>query len=220
MFGWFKRTDATPTVTAAEPPATPTVSMLEVYKSPQALANWVGDFLVDKMPWRNDLSLLPEEDTLVDLDIGPVERERFAKERSVLRVAGVALLILQQYKPGEFQDFLDVVAKRLATGLDDSANVSLYQKALVDYAHACQNKDESASAALYLQRVHCDSRHYLRLKQAGVGFTAVHAIMNAYEVARDQYFKTLTGFNYDNYMEFTQAAAARSEATAPVNAKL
>lgn len=197
VFGWLKRRRET-VPAAASADAAPT-RMKDVFESPQAVVDWLEEFVIRGMPWRNDASLLPDEETRRDLEITAVQCDRLMKEWSVLRIAGMCWLIREVCGEPFYQEVLRGIAARLAAsfGLPAEADSELGQ-AIDDYVAAAMAHEESRIQMHYMQRTYHDSRLYLRMLASGVGALAVGPIVNAYEAMRETYMKATTGFGWES----------------------
>jgi hypothetical protein len=188
--------------------------MKETFEDATLFTDWVDEYLIKSMPWRNDFHVLPDEAAQRDLNITFEQRERLVKEHSVLRIVGVLVLVHEKYGDERYQAMLNDIAGRLASALEleePNARFALGQ-ALDDYSRGTMAADSKAMSILYMRRVYDDSDHYLRMLHAGVGETAIIEISSSYEVIRDQYFNTVVGHSYETEVLLRDALAKAEEA--------
>lgn len=183
--------------------------MREVFEDAAMFTDWVDEYLIKRMPWRNDFNMLPDESTQRNLNITFEQRERLVKEHSVLRIVGVLVLVHEKYGNERYQWMLNEMAGRLAGALEfDEPNArGTLGQALDDYARSTMAGDSKTLSILYMRRVYDDSDHYVRMLHAGVGKTAVIEISGNYEVIRDQYFKGVVGHSYETDVLLKEAQA-------------
>jgi hypothetical protein len=77
--------------------------MKEAFEDATLFADWVDEYLIRSMPWRNDFDILPDEAAQRDLNITFEQRERLVKEHSVLRIVGVLVLVHERYGNERYQ---------------------------------------------------------------------------------------------------------------------
>jgi hypothetical protein len=201
VFKWLKNLGAasTPGPAGLAPARQQEPSMKEVFEDATLFTDWVDEYLIRSMPWRNDFDVLPDEAAQRNLNITFEQRERLVKEHSVLRIVGALVLVHERYGSERYQGMLSDIAGRLAGALEfDEPNAKgTLGHALDDYARGAMAGDFKALSILYMRRVYDDSDHYIRMLHAGIGKTAVIEISSSYEVIRDHYFKTVVGHSYE-----------------------
>jgi hypothetical protein len=212
MFNWLKRTTPATTQTITPQSSAPatdlTRSMKEVFASAEDLANWVGDFVIDKATWRGDFSLLPDEAAQRDLNITFAQKDRCVKEYSVLRLAGMVLYVRQQFDNAYSERFLSIVTTRLASdhGATTQADVLTLGQALDDYVKKCMQEDENDVGLQYMKRVYDDNDNFLRMRVAGIGTIALGFIETGFSVLRNVHYEAITGMSYDTHVALDKAA--------------
>lgn len=201
MFKWLKniRGASIPAPSHQVPVQQCLPSMKEVFADAALFTEWVDEYLIKHLPWRNNFDVLPDEEAQRDLNITFEQRERLVKEHSVLRIVGVLVFVHDTFGSQRYQRTLNDIAGRLTGALEfeePGAKGTLGQ-ALDDYSRAALAQDFKALSILYMRRVYDDSDHYMRMLHAGVGDTAVIEITGMYEVIRGQYFETVVGHSYE-----------------------
>ncbi|WP_371367559.1 hypothetical protein ACA097_27830 [Pseudomonas sp. QL9] len=182
----------------------------ELLADPAALADWVGQHFLKSRPWQNNLELLPDTSAQEALDITFAEKERFAKENSVLRIVGV-LMFMQQIESQDYSEkFLSYLAGELAAAINEP-RLEVGQ-ALTDYLRLCVAGDDARVATLYLERIHGQNPNYLRMKISGVGSTGPSTIADTYDIFRDAYWQFRTGYTYAEAMQKVAEAKKVAEA--------
>lgn len=213
MFKWLKNLSATSTSPPVPAELAPSLqrepTMKETFGETTLFTDWVDEYLIRNMPWRNDFHVLPDEAAQRDLNITFDQRERLVKEHSVLRIVGVLVLVHEKYGNERYQATLNGLAGRLAGALEfDEPNArSTLGQALDDYSRSTIAGDSKAMSILYLRRVYDDSDHYIRMLHAGVGQTAVIEISSSYDVIRDHYFNIVVGHSYETDVLLREALA-------------
>lgn len=211
MFKWLKNIGAltTAVATVAEPPQVPQreLSAKEIFSDSALFTDWVDEYLIRNMPWRNDFHVLPDEAAQRDLNITFEQRERLVKEHTVLRIVGVLVFVHNYYGDERYQSLLNAMSGRLVDVLElEGANAKyVLGQALDEYSRGALAEDSKALSILYMRRVYDDSDHYVRMLHAGIGETAAIELTSSYEVMRDQYFKTVVGHSYETHLLLEEA---------------
>jgi hypothetical protein len=180
----------------------------EIFKSPALLAGWVEKFILSSRPIESDFGLLPDDAARQDLNVTVAQRERCLREYSVLRMAGVATLVKQQYSDAFYLAFCRSLMPHLFAhiyGPSSAANPDDDAQAIDTYVALTISQDVDGCAALYLKRVYDDSDHFSRIKFAGIGFISVHMINDAHEVFRDAHCQVTQGMSYKSYKLISDA---------------
>ena len=213
MLRWLKNIVASSTALAAvaDSPQVPQrePSAKEIFADSALFTNWVEEYLIKAMPWRNAFHMLPDEAAQRDLSITFEQKERLVKEHTVLRIVGVLVFVHNFYGDERYQSLLNAISGRLVDALElEDANARyVLGQALDEYSRGALAEDSKALSILYMRRVYDDSDHYIRMLHAGVGDTAVIELTGSYEAMRDQYFNTVVGHSYETHVLQEEALA-------------
>lgn len=188
LFDFFrpKQSRITAAPLAPEPPLTER----DIFEDPRYLALWVNRYFLEQYPLEKNYELLPDEETRESLGITFAQRERCAREYSVLRIAGVSCFIKHTYDDVFWLTFSRDIAGPLTRQifgsgwedhLDDTA------EALDRYVSMMASDKMAECAQFYMTRVYDDNDKFLRMKFAGVGDIALSQIMDGFEIMQDAY---------------------------------
>lgn len=195
MFRWLK-SKAKP-VSAPSLEVAPVIvnEMADVFESPSKLAKWFQDSVLDQLPWRDNLSMLPNEAALVNLEITFEQRERLAKEHSVLRVVGALVMSRLYFGNVHYQSLLSDLTSRTANAMElaDGMRYELGQ-ALDEYARNFTDLEMEKVARSYVRRLYDDNPNYLRILNGGIGNLAVRTILGSYDAMREALQSCKPGF--------------------------
>ena len=212
LFGWLKKDRAderstTQMIAPAEAESTEPTEK-EIFASPALLANWVNKWIVKGTSIEDDYSLLPDDETRKRLSITPAQRERCVREYSVLRVAGVACFVKQQYPDSFWLAFLNRVSELLVEHINGDRVDLKYQEiaeAIEQYVDGWNSNDVDLCANTYLKRVYDDNDRFVTIKLGGLGFMACDFIASTYEVFRDAYCKVTQGMSFESVKAINEA---------------
>jgi len=191
----------------------------ECFKSPTLLAGWVNQYLLEGMPLSNNYSLLPSEEIRKSIGMTYEQSERYVREITVLRMAGISLFVRENYADEFWLAFsanlYSHLARFLYTGQGSTETIGEVASAVESYVDASSVKDESRMSSIYMTRVYGDSDHYLVLKVTGVGFLSVTWLVDSYAVFRDAYCKVTRGMPYERFSALSKAFDELESGTAP-----
>lgn len=205
MFGFLKRKQSPelPVVKAEQ-------TGRDVISDPSKLADWVEQYFLKSRKWQDDLELLPDEDEQIALNISFDERERMAKEHSVLRIVGVLMFMRQVESEPFCEKLLSYFASNLALAIEEPR--SPIGEALTDYLRACLTGEDAKVASIYMQRVHDSNPNYLRMKLSGIGDLGPSFIADAYDIFGDAYYQLRTGHTFAEVKKMIAAAEEQKKA--------
>lgn len=203
MFGLLKRKKG------PKPPVKAELTGRDIISDPSALADWVEQYFLKSRTWRDDLELLPDEDNQIALNISFDEKERMAKEHSVLRIVGVLMFMRQVESEPFCERLLSYLASMLASAIEEPR--SQIGQALTDYLRPCVAGEDAKVASIYMQRVHDENPNYLSMRLSGIADLGPSFIGDAYDIFRDAYYHLRTGYTYAEAMKMMAAAEAQKK---------
>ncbi|WAG77697.1 hypothetical protein LMK08_20370 [Metapseudomonas furukawaii] len=182
----------------------------DIISDPSKLADWVEHYFLKPRKWQDDLELLPDEDQQIAFSISFDEKERMAKEHSVLRIVGVLMFMRQVEDESYCEKLLSYLASKLASAIEEPR--SQIGQALTDYLHPCVAGEDAKVASIYIQRIHDGNPNYLRLKLSGVANLGPKFIAEAFDIFRDSYYQLRTGYTFAEATKMMAAAEAHMKA--------
>lgn len=179
----------------------------EQFKSPALLASWVNRHILEGMPLEGNYALLPDEESRKALNITYEQRERYIREISVLRIAGISLFIKQHYDDAFWLTFSQSLYPLLVKYLNSdsySTTAGEVAGAVECYVDATVEKDDKQMSLQYLHRVYDDSDHFYKLMLGGVSSLAVDWLVESYEIFRNAHCQVTQGMSYDSFKIITE----------------
>ncbi len=209
MFGWLKR-KPTPTAPPPEPPAPPipVETMRSVFEHPAKVAAWLDEFIITPRPWRENFAIGPDADAQRDLEITFEQRERLAKEHTVLQIAGMLLVLKQHKDDGYYQAVLSDLTSRLVRALEFGPKQRFELGQALDlYVNSANDGKLEDGERQYLTRMYDDNPNYFRMKLSGIGGIATSTMLGGFEILRDIYYEATQGMKYATFVRVAEAIA-------------
>lgn len=172
------------------PPSEPPLTELDIFQDPHYLALWVNRYFLENYPLEKNYELVPDDETRESLGITLAQRERCAREYSVLRISGVSCFIKRAYDDVFWLTFSSDIAAPLTRQIFSSGweeRLEDTAEALDRYVSLMSNGNLSECSQFYMTRLYDDNSKFLRMKIAGIGDIAPSQIMDAYEIMQDAY---------------------------------
>lgn len=161
-----------------------------IFDHPIYLALWVNKYFLQNYPLEKNYELLPSDESRVALGITFAQRERCAREYSVLRIAGVSWFIKSVYDDVFWLTFSKNIAAPLAKHLfadNWKEHVEDTAEALDRYVALSISEKAEECAQFYLTRIFDDNEKFLQMKLAGIGLIACDQTNSSFEIMADAY---------------------------------
>lgn len=170
--------------------AEPSPSEQAIFSDPRYLAAWVNKHFLQDFPLERNYELVPDDDIRELLGITSAQRERCAREFSVLRIAGVSWFVQCVYSDVFWLSFSRDIVTPLARqifGSEWNKHVDETADALVRYvSYMAQHKIDDC-AQFYLTRLYNDHDQFSKIKDSGVGDIGPDEIINVFGIMEDAY---------------------------------
>lgn len=173
LFDFFKRKQKSPS--AEQTPPEPRLTEQDIFTDPRYLALWVNKYFLENYPLEKNYELVTDDETRKSLGITFAQRERCAREYSVLRIAGVSWFIKCAYDDTFWLTFSRDIAAPLTRqifGPEWQQHIDETAEALDRYVAFMANDQVAECGQFYLTRLYDDNDKFLRIKIAGVGALA------------------------------------------------
>lgn len=181
-------------------PTSDELDVKEVFQRADLLAEWAAAHFLGGVSIEDDYGLLPDADVRENLEITVEQRDRCLGEYSVLRVAGVSLVVKQHYEDRFWLMFNDRIVQALNKHLDRfPGNFSHFETRLAveEYVSLGEKSNSDAISAAYLRRVYDDSPNYIRMKVSGIGEIGTGTLLDTHEIFLDAYCQANHGLPYN-----------------------
>ena len=177
----------------------------ETFASAPKLAIWIDTWIIKGLPWQDDLLLIDKANELTHTD--PHLRERCAKEASLLRTAGAALVALQYYDDEFYGELLASLVNLLASSfmLSTLNEISGLEDALDFYVRTLGDKHTEVAASRYMSRVYQDADIHLEESYWLMGYGG---FVEIFLLFRDASCKAIYGFSYEAWTAIRRAGLA------------